>query len=192
MNVSDFKNSNVVYLYCDLISLNLSGTVCCALLRNLGQDYKDKIRDIIYNYVEDFLIDKVKDLKFTQDLNLNFKWTPEIHVDILNVLDELELEYKTKIKISADHIDKNKGKDEFSEKVFKLLLNDDIKLYTNPDIDLPIRVRTWIMNIKRLFVYSQLSKLEINNLSFNVSLDDHIVGRRQNIYSIYILEVNKR
>ena len=192
MNVSDFKNSNVVYFNCDLISLNLSGTVCFALLRNLGQDYKDKIRDIIYNYIEDFLIDKVKDLKFTQDLNLNFKWTPEIHIDILNVLDELEHEYKTKIKISADHIDKNKGKDEFSEKVFKLLLNDNIKLYTNPDIDLPIRVRTWIMNIKRLFVYSQLSKLEINNLSFNVSLDDHIVGRKQNIYSIYILEVNKR
>ena len=93
---------------------------------DLGQDYKEEIRDIIYNYVEDFLIDKVKDLKFTQDLKLSFIWTPDMHIDILNALDQLEQKYKTKIRISADHIDKNKGKDEFSEKIFQLLLNDDI------------------------------------------------------------------
>ena len=102
------------------------------------QVYEDKIWDIIYKYIEDYLTEAAKEFRFNKNLKLNFKWTPDIHIKILNVLDQLEQKYKTKIRISANHIDKNKGIDRFSEKVFKLLLNDDIKLYKNSDIDLPI------------------------------------------------------
>ena len=47
------------------------------------------------------------------------------------------------------------------------------------------------MNIKRQFVYSQLSILDINDLDFKVSLENHIIGRKQNIHFIYLLEVKE-
>ena len=88
------------------------------------------------------MTEAAKEFKFNKNLKINFKWTPDIHIDILNVLGQLEQKYKTKIRITSIHNDKNKGIDRFSKKVFKLLLNDEIKLYTNSDIDLPISVRT--------------------------------------------------
>ena len=91
-----------------------------------------------------------------------------------------------------DHTDKNNGKDEISKIVYNQLLNNDIKLFKNSDIELPINFKIRIMNIKRQFVYSQLSKLDINDFNFKVSLDNHIIGRKQNIYFIYLLEVKER
>ena len=138
------------------------------------------------------MIDKVKNLRFTKDLKQKFKWTPDIHIKILNELDNLEQKYNTKIRISVDHTDKNNGKDEISKIVYNQLLNNDIKLFKNSDIELPINFKIRIMNIKRQFVYSQLSKLDINDFNFKVSLDNHIIGRKQNIYFIYLLEVKER
>ena len=138
------------------------------------------------------MIDKVKNLRFTKDLKQKFKWTPDIHIKILNELDNLEQKYNTKIRISVDHTDKNNGKDEISKIVYNQLLNNDIKLFKNSDIELPINFKIRIMNIKRQFVYSQLSKLDINDFNFKVSLNNHIIGRKQNIYFIYLLEVKER
>ena len=84
------------------------------------------------------MIDKVKNLRFTKDLKQKFKWTPDIHIKILNELDNLEQKYNTKIRISVDHTDKNNGKDEISKIVYNQLLNNDIKLFKNSDIELPI------------------------------------------------------